>query len=147
MSGGASEGRRGPRARRERWLRELPSALLVLLAVAQISLAFGAGLSPWKGGGYGMFATNDHGAFRSVRAYALRAAGEERLELPDELRRAELRARELPTAGELRRYAAALARAAPDVGALRVEVWLTEFDLALRPSRRKLAEQSFGVVP
>jgi hypothetical protein len=129
-----------PSARRERILRELPSALLVALAGLQITLAFGAGLSPWKGGGFGMFATNDHGAFRAVRAFAVGPDGERRLELPPELRRAELSTRELPTEGTLRRYAAALAPYAEGARALRVEVWLTELDGELRPSRRKLAE-------
>ncbi len=131
---------------RERLLRELPSALLVALALAQIGLAFGAGLSPWKGGGFGMFATNDHGAFRTVRVFEVGPGGERRVEVPPELRRAELRARELPSAGALRDLAAAMA-AADGAQELRVEVWLTEFDAALRPSRRKLAEAAFEAAP
>ena len=125
---------------RERVLRELPSALLVALACAQLALAFGAQLSPWKGGGFGMFATNDHGAFRSVRVYALRGGEERRVEIPSELRRRELKTRELPSQAALRRLARALAAEAPDAEALRAEVWLTEFDGALRPAHRKLAE-------
>jgi hypothetical protein len=132
-----------PASPRERLLRELPSALLVALALVQISLAFGAGLSPWKGGGFGMFATHDHGAFRSVRAFALGAGGERRLALPAGLRRAELRARELPTERALRRYAAALAAHAREAGPVRVEVLRTELDRELRPSRRKLAEATW----
>jgi len=131
----------------ERLLRELPSALLVALALAQIGLAFGAQLSPWKGGGFGMFATNDHGAFRTVRVYQIRDGEERRLHVPPELRRAELRARELPTEAALRRLAAALAGATDGARALRVEVWLTEFDAALRPSRRKLAEARYEAAP
>jgi hypothetical protein len=132
---------------RQRVLREVPSALLVGLAVAQVALAFGAGLSPWKGGGFGMFATNDHGAFRSVRVYAIRAGEESRLDVPPELRRAELRLRELPTGGALRGFAAAMAAAADGAPAVRVEVWLTEFDGALHPTRRKLAETVSGTAP
>jgi hypothetical protein len=128
---------------RERLLRELPSALLVALACAQIGLAFGADLSPWKGGGFGMFATNDHGAFRSVRVFALAGGEARRVEIPPELRRRELRVRELPTARALRGLAEALAGDAPGAEALRAEVWLTEFDAALRPERRKLAEATW----
>ena len=51
-------------------LRELPSIALVLLACVQVGLVFVADLSPWKGGGFGMFSTNDHGSFRSVRVFA-----------------------------------------------------------------------------
>jgi hypothetical protein len=117
-------------------LRELPAAVLVALACAQIGLAFGAGLSPWKGGGFGMFATNDHGGFRHVRVYALRDGREERLELPPELEREGLRAAWLPSDRQLRRLARGLAEsgAAPGAGALRVEVWRTEFDASLRPT-------------
>jgi hypothetical protein len=132
---------------RERLLRELPSALLVALACAQLALAFGAGLSPWKGGGFGMFATNDHGAFRSVRVQALYAGGERRVEIPPELRRRELRVRELPSQTALRGLAEALAGEASGARALRAEVWLTEFDDALRPVRRKLAEATWRAAP
>ena len=122
-------------------LRELPAAVLVALACAQIALAFGAQLSPWKGGGFGMFATNDHGGFRHVRVYALRGGREERLEVPAELERDELRAAWLPSDGVLRGLAGALERAGAARGAeaLRVEVWRTEFDAALRPTPVRIA--------
>jgi hypothetical protein len=136
-----------PSRRRERILRELPGALLVALALTQIALAFGAQLSPWKGGGFGMFASNDHGAFRSVRVFALGAAGEERLEVPPELRRAELRVRELPSERALRALAEALASEAPGAPALRAEVWRVEFDGALRPAWRKLAAATWTRTP
>jgi hypothetical protein len=136
-----------PSGRRERILRELPGALLVALALAQIGLSYGAQLSPWKGGGFGMFATNDHGAFRSVRVYALGAAGEVRVEVPPELRRAELRVRELPSEGGLRALAEALASEAPGASALRAEVWRVELDRTLRPAWRKLAEASWTRAP
>ncbi|HEX2485297.1 MAG TPA: hypothetical protein VHQ66_08355 [Myxococcota bacterium] len=122
-------------------LRELPAAALVALACTQIALAFGAGLSPWKGGGFGMFATNDHGGFRHVRVYALEAGGERRLDVPPELQRQELHAAWLPTDAQLRRLAAQLSRTgvARDAGALRVEVWRTEFDASLRPTPVRIA--------
>jgi hypothetical protein len=122
-------------------LRELPAALLVALACAQIALAFGAGLSPWKGGGFGMFSTNDHGGFRQVRVYARTGGAEARVALPAELRRAELRTAWLPTHGALRRYGRALAAhgEAEGADALRVEVWRAEFDGELRPTHRRIA--------
>jgi hypothetical protein len=132
---------------RERLLRELPSGLLVALACTQIGLSCGAQLSPWKGGGFGMFATNDHGSFRSVRVYALRGSEERPVEIPSERLRLEIRARELPTEAALRRLARALAGEAPGAEALRAEVWLTELDAALRPARRKLAEATWRVAP
>lgn len=136
---------RAPRsaALRERVLRELPSWLLVALACAQLALAFGAGLSPWKGGGFGMFATHDHGAFRSVRIYAVEGGGERLVAIPSALQRRALQARELPSAAALRGLAEAAAPEAAGADALRAEVWLTEFDGELRPIRRKLAEATW----
>ena len=131
----------------ERILRELPGVLLAALALAQIGLAFGAQLSPWKGGGFGMFATNDHGAFRKVRVLALLPGGEERIAIPPELRRAELRVRELPSEGALRALAEAVAGEAPEAAALRAEVWRVEFDGELRPAWRKLAEATWARAP
>jgi hypothetical protein len=110
-------------------------ALLVTLALAQIGAWHGFGLSPWKGGGFGMFATNDHGAFRSVRVVELAAAGERPVALPGELERLRRHVREVPREANLRRLAEALRARAPGLGALRVEVWRTEFasrDLAPR---------------
>jgi hypothetical protein len=132
---------------RERVLRELPSALLLVLAGVQIALAAGFQLSPWKGGGFGMFASNDHGAFRTLRAFALRPGGEEPLEVPPELRRLELRTRELPTPAALRGFAAALAAYAPDAPAIRAECWRTGFDAGLHPVQRELAEATWSRAP
>ena len=44
----------------------VPPVLLVVVAVCQIGLAKTSGLTPWKGGGFGMFSTLDHGAYRGV---------------------------------------------------------------------------------
>src|SRR5262249_8435137 len=45
----------------------IPAALLVGIASRQIALTRREGLTPWKGGGFGMFATLDHGGHRRVR--------------------------------------------------------------------------------
>jgi hypothetical protein len=82
-----------------------------------------------------MFATNDHGAFRSVRVLERAGSGERRLALPDALERLRRHAREVPREANLRRLGEALRARAPGLGALRVEVWRTEFareDLAPR---------------
>ena len=109
--------------------------LLVALTLAQLGAWQGFALSPWKGGGFGMFATNDHGGFRSVRVLELAAGGERPVVLPGELDRLRRHAREVPREANLRRLADALRARAPSLGALRVEVWRTEFapeDLAPR---------------
>src|SRR5262249_36078973 len=78
--------------------------------------------------------------FRNVRVYAAGPGGERLLAIPSALLREELAVRELPTQGALRGLARDLAGEAPGAEALRAEVWQGEFDHALRPSRRKLAD-------
>jgi hypothetical protein len=115
-------------------------SLLFTLALAQIGGFAAFGLSPWKGGGFGMFSTTDHGGFRSVHVIERTAAGERRVAVPEELERLQRHVREVPREANLRRLAAALRARAPGLGALRVEVWRTEFapgDLA--PSRVSVA--------
>jgi hypothetical protein len=46
-----------------------PAILLTVVALAQMVMARTADLSPWKGGGFGMFASADGLPFRSVRLY------------------------------------------------------------------------------
>ena len=101
--------------------------LLLGLALAQLAGFAGFGLSPWKGGGFGMFATNDHGGFRRVRVTELAADGERPVALPPELERLQRHVREAPYDANLRRLGAALRERAPGLGALRIEVWRTEF--------------------
>lgn len=45
----------------------IPPLLLLLVAGIQIYLAKTANLTPWKGGGFGMFSTNDGNANRFLR--------------------------------------------------------------------------------
>jgi hypothetical protein len=136
-------GRRGARAR----LPLLAPALLALLGVMQIALAFGADLSPWKGGGFGMFASTDHGGFREVRVFAETAEGEQRVPIPPEHQRAARRAREMPSAAALRALGRALSGGAPRV-ALRIEVRRLVFDPSdLRPAWRPLARLRLEPAP
>jgi hypothetical protein len=114
-------------------------ALLVALALAQIGGWLAFDLSPWKGGGFGMFSTTDHGAFRRVRVFALDAgageAGERRVPIPGALDRLRRHAREVPREANLRRLGEALRAERPALGRLRIEVLRTEFargDLAPR---------------
>jgi hypothetical protein len=114
--------------------------LLFVLALAQIVGFAAVGLSPWKGGGFGMFATLDHGGFRRVRVLELAAGGERAVAVPEELERLQRHVREVPRAANLRRLGEALRARAPALGALRVEVWRTEFAPGdLEPRRVRVA--------
>jgi len=102
-------------------------AVLLALALAQI-------------GGFGMFATNDHGGLRRVRVVELAEGGERPVAVPEELERLRRHAREVPRAANLRRLGEALRAREPGLGALRIEVWRTEFAPAdLAPSLVRVA--------
>ncbi len=134
---------------RSRWLPLLPAALLLLLAAHQGWRVHQQGLTPWKGGGFGMFATSDGGHTRRLQLLGVDAEGRSHaLELPAPLRGAAGRARSLPSDARLRQLAR---RAAPLVSgpwvALRVEVWRTRFDpvsLTPRFERLRAWEQPIG---
>jgi hypothetical protein len=51
------------------------AVLLVSVALVQLTLAHSLGLTPWKGGGFGMFSTVDQPAFRFVRVEVTDRAG------------------------------------------------------------------------
>lgn len=113
----------------------LPTALMAGVAALQIFLAATSDLTPWKGGGFGMFSTTDRGRFRRVRAFVADAGGERRVSVPGELEFDRLRAQALPSAAALERLARGVARAS-GAPVARIEVWRIAFDrddLALRP--------------
>lgn len=126
-------------------IRTLPIALLIVVALIQIALARSAALSPWSGGGFGMFSTLDHGSRRHLHAFVLRP-GLRREVIPpralaDEIRRALA----FPTKPRLRALATSLAKTpTPDHGpatAVQVQVWNTRFDReTLTPANHILSE-------
>jgi hypothetical protein len=94
-----------------RWLAA--PAVLIAIAIYQVYLVRTANLTPWKGGGFGMFSTDQNGANRTVRIYLVNpdhgvlrqlpvAAPRELAALVSDLRQA-------PTAGAARALARTLA--------------------------------------
>ena len=91
-------------ARRDRWLVAAVPVLLALVALTQVTVATTTDLTPWRGGGFGMFSTLDGHDLRGVRVEVVDADGE-RLAIPgrslrageEELDRALVRARAWPT--------------------------------------------------
>jgi hypothetical protein len=122
-----------------RRLRLLPVALLVAVACAQIALAHRAGLSPWVGGGFGMFSTTDGWGRRMVRAVAVRPGVRRELRVGPELGRPLMRVLALPDERSLRALAERLAaEPSPDGGplqAIELQVLGLRFDRATLRAR------------
>jgi hypothetical protein len=123
--------------------RLVPSLALVAVAVVQIVLARTADLTPWKGGGFGMFATLDHGAYRNVDIVVDAPDRSEALEVPGSLESAAARAAAYPADRLLRALAEGVAarekRHQRPVSRVTLTVWRTDFDReTLHPSERQL---------
>ena len=138
--------------RRSRAAAALPGALLVLVAALQIALAHLSPLSPWKGGGFGMFASLDGGSFRSVRAFVEAEGRWEELEPDPALGKILARAELFPSDRLTTRLARDIAREERELGlpvdAVRIQVWRVEFAPgSLAPTRRLLRERTVVVPP
>ncbi len=115
-----------------RWPRVLPVAILLAVALHQLARARAEALSPWLGGGFGMFSTTDVGSRRHLHAFVLRPGLRREVEPPPALDDRIERALAHPSERRLRALARALARVpTPDHGpprAVRIEVWRKRFD-------------------
>jgi hypothetical protein len=115
-----------------RWLRDLPAVLLVAVACSQLWLAHAEGLSPWLGGGFGMFSTTDTWSRRHLHAWALSPGVRREVEIPPEVARLVRRVLALPTPTHLRALARALAEIAEGEAGrpetVEVQVWAPRFD-------------------
>jgi len=124
-------------------LRYLPVALLVVTAVLQIILVYRAHLSPWLGGGFGMFSTTDMWTRRQRHVCARSPGVRREMSIPPQLGRMAREALALPTPAHLRRLALATAAELTDdepVKAIEVQIWAPRFDReTLAPSSTLLA--------
>ena len=122
------------------------------MAAAQISLSKGGLLSPWKGGGFGMFASLDGGSNRAIRVVASAGAEGRRreLEIPPsfelEARKAEIH----PTDRRLDALAERLGRReiarGREIAEVRVEVRRIDYaPRTLDPTWRLLNARSMAV--
>jgi hypothetical protein len=109
----------------------LPAILLILVAISQVLLAKTSVLSPWKGGGFGMFATTDGAAFRHVKVFVEAEGRSEELEIAPSQEFSAARAQLFPSEGMLAGLAEVVAlrerRYGRPVETVRIEVWRTEF--------------------
>ncbi len=127
------------------WLRLLPPLCLIGVALAQLGLALATSLSPWLGGGFGMFSTTDTLSARHLHVFVIRAGLEREVWPSDSHPDLDQRARALPSEANLRRLARELAREpSRDHGpalAVSVQVWRTRFaSKTLLPSSELLRE-------
>lgn len=131
-------------------LKTIPPLLLVLVALAQIALAHTADLTPWKGGGFGMFATLDHGAYRGVDVVIEGPDRSEQLDIPPSLTAAHARAANCPVDWLLEDLAEGVVarerRYDRPVSRVTLTVWRAEFDPAtLRPNERTVRTFQYDV--
>ena len=88
-------------SRLERILPYLVPLLVLGIGLWQQYASHWLDLTPWKGGGFGMFSTVDSLKLRKIRAFGRTPQGWVALEMPEKLARAEEFARALPTQGNL----------------------------------------------
>jgi hypothetical protein len=86
-------------------------AILVLIASVQLFMAHGYHLTPWKGGGFGMFSTVDSQGARFLRIYLITPNGRTPVEIPAGLQPLAREVRTLPSAERLDQLANQLAQA------------------------------------
>jgi hypothetical protein len=125
------------------WARSLPAALLAVVALVQVTLTHTTDLTPWKGGGFGMFSTLDHGAFRNVTIVVDGADRSETIETPPSLEVIAARAANCPADWLLRRLARGVVererRYGRDVTRVRLQVrWISFDPVTLRATERPL---------
>ena len=124
-------------------MRFLPTTLLIAVAIGQVVLVRAFDLTPWKGGGFGMFATLDHAAFRRVDVVVDAPGRSEALEVPPSLELDVARAASLPVPWLLTKLAAGVAarerRNGRAVARVTLTVWRTAFDrITLRATDQPL---------
>lgn len=114
--------------------RYVPAALLAAVSVVQIVLAATLHLSAWKGGGFGMFSTLDHGGFRGVDVVVDAPGRSEQVEIAASLQTEAARAVAFPVDWLLRDLAAGIAareqRHERPVSRVTLSVWRADFDRA-----------------
>ena len=133
-----------------RFVALLPTVVLTVLAINQIRLTQSDALTPWKGGGFGMFASNDSRGNRFVRMFVSAPDRNEELALPPSLEDLAIRAAALPSERRLALFAEGIAareaRYERPVSVVRVQVWRTTFAPdALRPEDLLVRELEWHV--
>ena len=126
----------------------LPVALLCLVALGQVWLTRTASLTPWKGGGFGMFSTTDRGdcGARPIRVKVSGPEGTREIDVPAGLSLEARRASVLPTEANLARLGRAVAALegtrGGEVRQVSVEVWRRRHELPSLAPRLELLRET-----
>src|SRR5215475_5037614 len=94
-----------PPETRVQWFWYLPSVVLLLVAANKLRLVSTTALSPWWGGGFGMFATTDGWATRHLHVSTVHQGVRRKLSIPVTLRKEVERALTLPSDANLQSIA------------------------------------------
>lgn len=128
----------------------LPALLLVAVGANQLRLTRVENLSPWSGGGFGMFSTTDAPGNRHLHAFVQNEGIRREIAVTTDLQRQVRRATTLPTRTRLRALADELmlreygSRVAWDE--IEIQVWAVEYDLAtLAPGGDLVRKEKFAV--
>jgi hypothetical protein len=124
----------------------LPVALLLGVAGLQLVLSARMRLSPWKGGGFGMFASVDGLPFRTVRILVNGPERSEELLVPASLAELAARTATFPHDAALERLARAVGarerRRGTPVDTVTIEVWRAAYSPTLDATWSRLAART-----
>ena len=137
---------------RERSWAALPAVMLAVVAATQIVLTETQGLSPWKGGGFGMFSTLDGRPFRYVRIFVRAPERSEELAVPPSLEELAASAEILPSDLQLERLARGVIareqRRGRPADEVRIDLWRVDFAVgSLAPRDRLLRRYEVRAAP
>ncbi|MCI0615946.1 hypothetical protein L0244_23415, partial [bacterium] len=114
----------------------IPVALLLVVAGNQINLAFTKDLTPWKGGGFGMFSTTDGNMFRALRVFVSAPQRSEELLLKGNLEDLAVSAQMFPSDWLLDKLAKGILKDQKKrnlpVEKIEIDVWRLEFKFSCR---------------
>jgi hypothetical protein len=111
------------------------------VAINQTRLVFTESLSPWSGGGFGMFSTTDAATDRHLHVFEVTSRLRRELNVTAELDDAVRRALTLPSERQLRVLAALLTEhlGRASTRDIEIQVWSNRYETAdLRPQSRLL---------
>ncbi|MGI9327048.1 MAG: hypothetical protein ACR2PZ_17655 [Pseudomonadales bacterium] len=124
-----------------RWAQALPIVCLLCVALNQARLVYNDDLSPWSGGGFGMFSTTDAATDRHLHVYQTTAALRRELAVPYELADAVRSVLALPGDRQMRYLITALTEHGliASGSSIEIQVWSKRYDRErLRPQSRVL---------